>query len=147
VIHFHPLPFKVSLNERMTQRVFRNILLNLYNSTQQSSKRFYSKNNLLVRRSIPEDAPGVLDLYNKVTCKYPNKLAQEIDELTLSYIQDTLQLASKRGLVLLMFEQEELIGYIKAYTSEYRRHAHILTNATAMMNPIRMNQGNDNKLL
>jgi len=105
-----------------------------------------SENTLLIRRGTLDDAPAVLDLYKKVSYKYPNNLMQESDELTLPYIQQTLRLASERGLVLLIFEQEKLIGYMKGYTSEYRRHAHVLNNVTAMIDPTVVNHGYVSKL-
>jgi L-amino acid N-acyltransferase YncA len=66
---------------------------------------------------------------------------QQVDELTLTYIQIILQQACLRSLALLMFENGKLLGYMKAYTSEFRRLTHVLTDGTVMMKPTAIGKG------
>lgn len=119
----------------------------MYKSIQMCSKRSYTGDTLLIRHGTPEDASDILDLYKKVASFFPNRLTQQIDELTLTYIQTILRQACLRGLVLLMFEDRKLLGYMKGYTSEFRRQAHVLANMTMMIDPSVAGQGRAQKLI
>jgi len=101
----------------------------------------YLEKNLLIRRSTLSDAPNIMGLYKKVVSIHQDRLTQEIDEITLPYIQSILQQAHLRGLALVMFVDGKLVGFLKAYTSEFRRQAHILMNVTVMIEPTLSSQG------
>ncbi|CAF1353719.1 unnamed protein product [Rotaria sordida] len=101
----------------------------------------------VIRKGTLEDASNIFELYKKVSSIYPDNLAQQIDEVNFSYIQAEIKNAQLHGLVLLMFNDGKLIGFVKAYTSEFRRKAHVLTNATMMMDPTAVGQGFGTQLL
>jgi GNAT superfamily N-acetyltransferase len=93
------------------------------------------------------DAPNILELYKKVASIYPDNLTQQVDEITLRYVESVLQHANLYGLILLMYKDGNLIGFLKAYTSEFRRKGHILTNATIMIDPTALGEGFSTQLL
>ena len=121
-------------------------LLSAQKSTWSLAKCLHSVKMPLIRRGTVEDAPEILELYKEVASIYPDRLTQQIDEITLTYIQSILHQACLRGLVLLMFENGKLLGYMKGYTSEFRRQAHVLGNGTAMVKPSSIGQGHVHKL-
>ena len=130
-------PDSISLNEELSS----------IKSTQSSSKCPYNENILLIRRGTLEDASNICELYKKVASLYRDSLAQQIDEVTLTYVESIIENACLRGLALLMFKDGNLIGFLKAYTPEFRRKAHVLTNATMMMDPSAVAQGFGAQLL
>jgi hypothetical protein len=55
-----------------------------------ASKYLHSENVPVIRRGTLEDASDILELYKKVASVYSDRLTQQVDELTLTYIQTTL---------------------------------------------------------
>lgn len=65
----------------------------------------------------------------------------------MSQIQSIIKESRIRGLALVMYHNENLIGFLKAFTSEFRRKAHVLTNSTMMIDPTVIGQGFGTRLL
>ena len=61
-------------------------------------------------------------------------------------MQSILHQTCQRGLGLALFDENNLIGFLKAYTSEFRRQAHIFANFTIMMDPTIKTNGHGAKL-
>ena len=121
-------------------RIFHTTLFETHKCVRLLSSRSYTDKTLVIRHGTSADASEVLALYKKVASAYPDRLTQQLDELTLSYIQDELEQARLRGLALLMFEDDQLLGLIKGYTSQYRRQAHVIANGTVMLDPTAVGQ-------
>lgn len=121
--------------------------LAVHKSTESSSKYSENENIPFIRRDTLDDALDIFELYKKVSSIYPDSLAQQIDEITFSYVKSIIKDAHLRGLILLMFNNKNLIGFLKGYTSEFRRKAHILTNVTMMVDPNAVGQGLGAQLL
>lgn len=101
----------------------------------------------MIRQATLADLKPIYSLYQKVISANPNNLMQGIDEISISYVQEMLNNGLKRGLILLLEKDSSLIGYLKAFTSPYRRCAHVLTNTTMMIDPQWQNQGYGSQLM
>jgi RimJ/RimL family protein N-acetyltransferase len=121
--------------------------LNLHKSTKSSSKHLGNDTIPFIRRGTVDDTWNIFELYKKVSSIYPDSLAQQVDEISFSYIKSIIEDAHLRGLILLMFNNENLIGILKGYTSEFRRKAHVLTNVTMMIDSNTVGQGLGTQLL
>ena len=121
--------------------------LSLHKSTKSSSSHSGNKPIPFIRRGTLDDALNIFQLYKKVSSIYPDSLAQQVDEITFSYIKSIIEDAHLLGLILLMFDNENLIGIVKGYTSRFRRKAHVLTDVTIMMDPDTVGQGLGTQLL
>ncbi len=90
---------------------------------------------MIIRKATLDDANGIFDVYKKSAKVYPENLTQYEDELTLDYIKSEIKNALERGLILVAVNNNKIIGSLKAYTSKYRKLAHILANATFTSSP------------
>ncbi|CAF3221363.1 unnamed protein product [Rotaria socialis] len=68
-------------------------------------------------------------------------MTQRIDELTLGSVNSALWQATLCGIVLVMFQNENLIGFFKTYTNEFCRQTHVHSNLTIMIDPTSVRQG------
>lgn len=99
-------------------------------------KRFQStRTEPVIRSSTLHDAPAIFNLYKRVSSAYPENISQQVDELSLPFVKSEITKALLRGLTLTISDNYQLFGFFKAYTSEYRRYAHVLTNATLIIDP------------
>ena len=85
---------------------------------------------MIVRKATLDDVKGIFEVYKESAKVHPESLTQYEDELTLDYIESEIKNALERGLVLVAVDNNKIIGSFKAYTSKYRKLAHVLTNAT-----------------
>jgi hypothetical protein len=91
---------------------------------------------MIIRKVKKEDTQQVYELYKAVSKAYPGRLTQYEDEIFLKYIEsDVIQKSLDLGIMLVVEENEKIIGIFKAYTEPYKLLAHILTNATLMIHP------------
>ncbi|CAF2104468.1 unnamed protein product [Rotaria magnacalcarata] len=98
--------------------------------------RAYNVNiSTMIQRGTIQDTTAILQLYKNVINVYPDQMTQRVDELTLGSVKSALWQATLRGTVLVMFQNENLIGFFKTYTNEFCRHAHVHSNLTIMIDP------------
>jgi len=91
---------------------------------------------MIIRRTNLEDVKQILEVYKSSSHIYPESLTQYEDELNLDYIKNEINNAINRGIILVAENQDKkIIGSFKAYTSKYRKLAHIMTNATFVTMP------------
>lgn len=83
---------------------------------------------LIIRRTTLADAPKVFELHRTVTMADLNCLTICHDELTLSMVKDMILASLLRGATLVAEKDGELIGYIQAHSSIFRRYAHVQAN-------------------
>lgn len=101
----------------------------------------------IIRKATPNDLGKIFDLYQLVSEVNQGNLTQEKDEITLEYVEEMLRCGLERGLILVIEEDEKIVGYLKAFTSEFRCLAHVLTNATMMIHPEWQGKGYGSQLL
>jgi GNAT superfamily N-acetyltransferase len=89
----------------------------------------------LLRRLTLNDLEQIYNLYQIVAQVNQGNLTQEPDEITLNYVEDMLICGLVRGLILGIETEGKIVAYLKAFTSEFRCLAHVLTNATMMVHP------------
>ena len=110
----------------MIRSICSHLRLKLHDGLQSATKRLYGQSaQTEIRRSTMEDAPTVLELYKKFATSYPDGLTQQNYELTLPFVQSILRQTCQHGLGLVVFDNNPLIEFLKAYTSEFRRQAHV----------------------
>lgn len=102
---------------------------------------------VMVRRAVLGDARSIFDLYVKVTHADPGHLVREESEVTVDYIHSELHNGFHRGLVMVIELGDRIIGYLNAYTSEACSLAHVLTQASMMVDPDWQDQGLGGMLL
>ncbi len=100
-----------------------------------------------LRKATPNDLWKIFDLYKIVAQVNRGHLTQEEDEITLEYVSEMLRLGTERGLILVLEEDDKIIGYLKAFTSQFRCLAHVLTNATMIVHPEWQGKGYGGQLL
>ncbi len=103
--------------------------------------------NVIIRKATLDDLQPIYQLYKTVAQDCPGNLTQEDSEITWSYVLEEVNKGLRRGLILVIENQGSIIGYLKAFTSEFRCQAHVLTHATMMIHPLWQNQGKGGKLL
>ena len=91
--------------------------------------------NILVRRATINDVDGIYEVYKKSSEAHPETLTQYSNELTKEYIKSEIENALERGLTLIACSNNEIVGSFKAYTSKYKKLAHIMTNGTFTVMP------------
>ena len=91
--------------------------------------------NILVRRATINDVDGIYEVYKKSSEAHPETLTQYSNELTKEYIKSEIENALERGLILIACSNNEIVGSFKAYTSKYKKLAHIMTNGTFTVMP------------
>ncbi len=101
----------------------------------------------IIRKATLNDIWQIYNLYKIVARSNRGNLTQEEDEVTLHNISEVLNKGLRRGLVLILEKDNQIIGYFKAFTSEFRCLAHVLTNATMMVHPEWQNRGYGSKLI
>lgn len=101
----------------------------------------------VIRKATPSDLEKIFGLYKIVAQVNQGNLTQEKDEITLEYINEMLSKGLKLGLILVFEEDENIIGYLKAFTSQFRCLAHVLTNATMLVHPEWQGKGYGHQLL
>ena len=89
----------------------------------------------IIRKATLDDIWQIYDLYKIVARVNRGNLTQEEDEITLEYIREVLHQGLVRGLILVIEIDNKIIGYLKAFTSEFRSLAHVLTHATMIIHP------------
>ncbi|MBD2682866.1 MULTISPECIES: GNAT family N-acetyltransferase [Nostoc] len=101
----------------------------------------------IIRKATLDDIWQIYDLYKIVARVNVGNLTQEEDEITLEYISDVLHKGLERGLILVIEKDNKIVGYLKAFTSEFRSLAHVLTNATMIVHPEYQSAGYGGQLL
>lgn len=91
--------------------------------------------NIVVRKATLDDIDGIYEVYKKSSEAHPETLTQYSNELTKEYIKSEIKNALERGLILIAISNNEIIGSFKAYTSKYKKLAHIMTNGTFTVMP------------
>ena len=86
--------------------------------------------NIIVRKATLNDIDGVYDVYKQSSEAHPETLTQYSNELTKEYITSEVKNALERGLFLIAYSNNTITGSFKAYTSKYKKLAHIMTNGT-----------------
>ena len=89
----------------------------------------------IIRKATINDIWQIYNLYKTVAIVNLGSLTQQEDEITLEYVSDTVRKGMTRGLILVIENDGQIVGYFKAFTSEFRTLAHVLTNATMMIHP------------
>ncbi|MEA5536815.1 GNAT family N-acetyltransferase [Crocosphaera sp. XPORK-15E] len=102
---------------------------------------------VIIRKATLDDIWQIYQLYKIVAQESPGNLTQEDSEITWSYVQEEVNKGLTRGLILVLENQGSIIGYLKAFTSEFGCQAHVLTNATMMLHPFWQNQGYGGQLI
>lgn len=97
--------------------------------------------DVTVRRAVLSDARAIFDLYIRVAHEAPGHLFREEDEVTLDYIHNELHNGFHRGLGIVIELDDCIIGYLNAYTSEAFCSAHVLTQASMMVDPAWQERG------
>jgi hypothetical protein len=87
--------------------------LSLHKTIKSSSRHLGNESMPFIRQGTLDDALNIFELYQKVSSIYPDSLAQHVDEITFSHIKSLIEQANLRGLILLMFNNENLIGILK----------------------------------
>lgn len=91
--------------------------------------------NILVRRATLDDVDGIYNVYKQSSEAHPETLTQYSNELTKEYITSEVKNALERGLILIACSNNKITGSFKAYTSKYKKLAHIMTNGTFTVMP------------
>ncbi len=101
----------------------------------------------VIRRATLKDVQSIYELSKKVTHQDQDSLTQTEDEVTFDYVHDRLSQSCHRGLCLLLTVQGSVIGYIQAYTPPFCCQAHVLSEATLLIDPDWQHQGFGSVLL
>jgi ribosomal protein S18 acetylase RimI-like enzyme len=83
-----------------------------------------------IRNATLEDVPYIRNIYESALECHPHNLMPYTDELTNDFIANELKNSLARGYAIVIEKEDKVIGYSKAYASEYLKKSHILTNAT-----------------
>ena len=102
---------------------------------------------MIVRKATLDDVENVYYLYKIVTKSDPYHLTQLNTEVHYKYVEGELKKALELGLSLVIEKDDKIIGFMKAYTSEYVTLAHVLANTTVMIHPDYQNKGYGTLLL
>ena len=94
-----------------------------------------SHTTAIIRKATLSDIGQIYHLYKIVAIVNQGNLTQESDEITLEYVNNTVRKGLQRGLILVIEKDKNIIGYLKAFTSEFRTLAHVLTNTTMIIHP------------
>jgi L-amino acid N-acyltransferase YncA len=89
----------------------------------------------IIRKATINDVWRIYNLYKTVAIVNLGSLTQQEDEISLEYVSDTVRKGLARGLILVIENDGQIVSYLKAFTSEFRTLAHVLTNATMMIHP------------
>ena len=89
----------------------------------------------IIRKATINDVWRIYNLYKTVAIVNLGSLTQQEDEISLEYVSDTVRKGLERGLILVIENDGQIVSYLKAFTSEFRTLAHVLTNATMMIHP------------
>ncbi len=101
----------------------------------------------IIRKVTLNDIYPLYELYKIVARVNQGNLTQEEDEITLKYISEVVKDGQKRGLILVVERNKQIIAYLKAFTSPFRCLAHVLTNTTMMVHPEWQGKGYGNQLM
>lgn len=101
----------------------------------------------IIRRATENDIRPLYKFYKIVARSNPGNLTQEEGEITLDYVGWVLKEGLKYGLVLVIEEGGEIVGYLKAFTSRFKCLAHVLTNATMIVHPEWQGKGYGGQLI
>ena len=101
----------------------------------------------IIRKATINDIWQIYNLYKTVAIVNLGSLTQQEDEITLEYVSDTVRKGLVRGLIFVIENDGQIVGYFKAFTSEFRALAHVLTNATMMIHPEYQTQNYGSKLI
>jgi len=101
----------------------------------------------IIRKATRNDIWSLYELYKIVARVNRGNLTQEEDEIPLKYISEVVKNGIERGLVLVLDQENQIIGYLKAFTSRFRCLAHVLTNATMMVHPEWQGKGYGSQLM
>ena len=101
----------------------------------------------IIRRATENDIRPLYKFYKIVARSNPGNLTQEEGEITLDYVAGVLKEGLKYGLVLVIEEGGEIVGYLKAFTSRFKCLAHVLTNATMIVHPEWQGKGYGGQLI
>ena len=96
---------------------------------------------MLIRIAKKEDLNNIYNLYKSVINSDVGHLTQFIDEIYKDYVKTELEKAFNLGLCIVVEENNKIIGFMKAYTSEFKTLAHVLTNTTIMICSDYQNKG------
>ncbi len=114
-----------------TSSIFRHALTKI----KTGSLRSYSKVVPFVRHAEFKDAKDILKLYKRVIAASPDSIFPIVQEITLPYVYYILQQAKLRGRAFVAYHDTNIIGFVKTYTSDLQRFAHIFTDITLMIEP------------
>lgn len=95
-------------------------------------------NRVMIRPAVKEDAPAILQMYKNVAQAHPTQITVRKDEVDLPMVKSFIEQATIRGLARVLCEDAKPVAFLKAYTSEYCRYAHILTNGTLIVDPTKV---------
>jgi ribosomal protein S18 acetylase RimI-like enzyme len=101
----------------------------------------------IIRSANRWESQQIYELYQVVSTLNLGNLTQEEDEITLKYVGEEVEQGLARGLVLVLEQENQIIGYLKAFTSPFRCLAHVLTNATMMVHPEWQGKGYGGQLM
>jgi ribosomal protein S18 acetylase RimI-like enzyme len=94
-----------------------------------------SHTTAIIRKATLSDIGQIYHLYKVVAIVNQGNLTQESDEITLKCVNNTVRKGLQRGLILVIKKDKNIIGYLKAFTSEFRTLAHVLTNTKMIVHP------------
>lgn len=100
-----------------------------------------------IRKATAKDIWPIYHLYKIVARVNRGNLTQEQDEITWEYIGTVVHKGLERGLILVVEKDDKILGYLKAFTSEFRSLAHVLSDATMMIHPEYQSAGYGGQLL
>lgn len=93
---------------------------------------------MIIRKAIPEDKQGILNLYRQVA-SVPGGLARTTVEITTDFIETCMQSATDKGLEFIAIAGEqtgEVIGEIHCWKPEPAVFNHVLSNLTIAVDPL-----------
>ncbi|MEG3436181.1 GNAT family N-acetyltransferase [Pannus brasiliensis CCIBt3594] len=140
----HPLPEAASGETRSAWREKDNFQPKLLPKSLQFSR---GCSPAIIREATLNDLRPLYKLYKIVARFNRGNLTQEEEEITLEYVSEMLNEGLERGLVLVIEEGGEIVGYLKAFTSRFKCLAHVLTNATMMVHPEWQGKGYGGQLI
>lgn len=88
---------------------------------------------MIIRKANSNDLEAIYDLYESVITSDSGHLTQFLDEVCINYVKSELEKSFDLGLSIVVEENNEIVGFMKAYTSEFKALAHVLTNTTIMI--------------
>ncbi len=102
---------------------------------------------MIIRKAKNSDLIPIYNLYRCVIISDNGHLTQFLDEIYINYIKLELEKSFNLGLSIVIEENNEIIGFMKAYTSEFRALAHVLSNTTIMIRSDYQNMGYGKKMI